>query len=255
MSAAPYVLKPAEIERFERQGYLGPFTAFTPEEIAERRRAIVERVLPPFTPGKYNRASRRHLDSLTIFKLCSARAIAGRVSSLLGPDLVLWGSNLFHKPPERAEEYPWHCDSQFWQLEPMVTISAWLALTPATLENGCVEVVPGSHQQDIPWILDDSDRYTQRFWGRTADPAYFNEADKVPMVLTAGQFFLFKERLLHRSGPNRTQEFRLGLGIRFTTPSVAVKENVDCILLQGRDRFGLNPYVKPPADDPISCSY
>ena len=239
----------AEIQQFHDRGYLGPLTAFSPAQMASFRDIIYEKILPPFHSTNFDGYRRRHLNSSTIFQLCSSPAILDCIISLLGSDIVLWGSNLFEKPPQKPEAYPWHQDSQFWKLEPMITVSAWLAITPATHNNGCVEVIPGSHHQDMPTITDRTPGYTKRFWGWAADPNYFNESEKVPLVLDPGQFFLFRERTLHRSGLNQTQTSRLGLGIRFTIPSVMVKENIDCILLHGSDSFGLNTYVAPPTSD------
>src|SRR5215831_8105204 len=172
--------------------------------------------------------------------------------SLLGRDLLLWHSTFFEKPPTRPdapEEYPWHQDMYFWQ-EPIRTVSAWLAITPVTVANGCIEVIPSSHKQTIPWITEDNTHYSKRFFGRMADPAYVNADNKVPMALAPGQFFLFTERTLHHSGPNHTQETRLGLSIRVTVPTVQIKEKHPCIVLSGADRFGLNTCVQPPVSDP-----
>jgi ectoine hydroxylase-related dioxygenase (phytanoyl-CoA dioxygenase family) len=97
----------------------------------------------------------------------------------------------------------WH-----WKLEPLISLSVWLAITPATVENGCVEVIPGTHTQEIPIIQRNDANLAAWFGGQCADPNYFNESDKVAMVMAPGQFFLFNEATLHHSNPNRTQERR-----------------------------------------------
>lgn len=248
-----FSLSPEEIEQFRTQGYVGPFTAFAPHEMEKFRETVCERVLPTPTPYCPFGLRVRHLDSRAVYEMCSTPAIVERMASLYGPDLVLWNSNLFNKPParpEQQEEYPWHQDHYNWNMEPILNISAWLAITPATLENGCVEIIPGSHRQIIPPAVDTDPAKSLRFGGIASDPAYVDETRKVAMVLEPGQFFLFNERLLHHSNPNRTTEHRLGLAVRVTVPIAKVSEPFPCIMLRGEDRMGFNRYIQTPRDEP-----
>ena len=66
------------------------------------------------------------------------------VAQLIGPDIVLWGSQVFCKPPV-TEAMPWHQDGQYWPIRPIATCSVWMALDDATPENGCMRYIPGSH--------------------------------------------------------------------------------------------------------------
>jgi polysaccharide pyruvyl transferase WcaK-like protein len=246
-------LSPDEIETFHQHGYVGPFTAFEPVEM-ERVKAIIDQQVLP-TPTQYCPFGLRcrHLDSRTVYDLCSAPAIIDRMASIHGPDLILWNSNLFDKPPatrEQMEEYPWHQDHYNWNMEPVLNISAWLAITPATVENGCVELIPGSHRQIIPSTLDTDADLSLRFGGVASDPAYVDPSRKVAMTLSPGQFFLFNERILHHSNPNRSHERRLGLAIRVTVPTVRVTEPFPGILVRGSDHVGINRLVEPPAVEP-----
>ena len=252
-SPAQFALSPDEMEEFQEQGFLGPFTAFEPQEMEKVRRIIYDRVLTIPTPYCPFGLRVRHLDSRTVYELCSSPPIVDRMASLLGPDLILWNSNLFNKPPaepDHMEEYPWHQDYYNWQIKPVLNVSAWLAITPATPENGCVEVIPGSHRQNIPPIRDTDPRLSLRFGGVASDPACVDETKKMTLALKPGQFFLFNERLLHHSNPNLTRENRLGLAVRVTTPVVRVNEPFPCILLRGHDHMGFNRCVTPPAAEP-----
>lgn len=246
-------LSAEEIDTFRTQGYLGPFTAFDPQSMQQARQTILDRVLT--TPTRYCPFGLRvrHLDSRTVSDLCFSPEIIGRMASLYGPDLVLWNSNLFNKPPatpDRVEEYPWHQDHYNWNMEPVLNISAWLAIGDATEENGCVQVIPGSHRQIVPPVTDTNPDLSLRFGGVASDPRFVDESKKVSLPLRSGQFFLFNERLLHHSNPNRTNENRLGLAIRVTVPIVKVSEPFPCVLLSGADRMGFNRYVEPPLDEP-----
>jgi polysaccharide pyruvyl transferase WcaK-like protein len=246
-------LSPEEIALFRSQGFLGPFTAFDAKEMERVQQIIYDRVLP--TPTQYCPFGLRvrHLDSKTIYDLCSNSAILGRIKSLFGPNIILWNSNIFNKPPAKIgsmEEYPWHQDYYNWHMDPILNVSAWLAITPATAENGCVEVIPGSHKMFIPAVRDTESHFSMRFGGVASDPAYIDESQKVALTLKPGQFFIFNERILHHSNPNMTKTSRLGLAMRFTVPIAEVSEPFPCTLISGEDQMGFNRYVDKPKDEP-----
>jgi Phytanoyl-CoA dioxygenase (PhyH) len=247
-----------EIELFNEQGFLGPFTAFSPDEMAQHREVILESVLGTPSPHSPYRTQSRHLDSKTIWQLCTAPAIVEKLKSLYGPDLMVWYSNFFDKPPAKPgqeEEYPWHQDLWHWKLEPLMSLSVWLAISPATVENGCVEVLPGTHKSEIPTVQINDSRLSSWFGGQCADPACYDESKKVQMVLQPGQFFIFNEATLHHSNPNRSTERRLGLSFRVTLPSVKSDRPLPCVLLSGEDKSGINPLTPPPVADPDPAAF
>ena len=73
------------------------------------------------------------------------------MAALYGPDLLLWRTNFFVKEPG-AKEIPWHQDFNYWPLEPPIIISAWIAVDAATLENSCLQIIPGSHRKVVPHV-------------------------------------------------------------------------------------------------------
>lgn len=163
-----------------------PFRAFEAQEIVrvrDRLSALIEQ------PGLDPRSSMqsRHLDLPLVRELCLAAPIVGRVRAVLGDSIVLWRSNFFPKRPGEGA-FDWHRDRDHWttMLDPMVNVTAWLALERTTRENGCLEFRSG---------------YAE---------------------LEAGECVLFDQDTLHRSGPNRSGEGRLALAIRFTRPGVRI---------------------------------
>ena len=73
------------------------------------------------------------------------------VENLIGPDITLYTDQMFVKAPRHGSEVPYHQDSAYWTaLEPPSLLSCWLAIDDATEENGCLHVLPGSHQQLLP---------------------------------------------------------------------------------------------------------
>jgi len=180
-----------------------------------------------------------------VYQLCAHPALVDTIRSVLGPDLVLWSTKFRVKYPG-AREIPWHQDAPYWQIEPLINVSAWLAIDDVDAENSCVQVIPGSHRETLPHLPPPPDAHQD--FTLAADPACYREQDAVSMVMRAGECFLFSERMLHGSSANRSGRRRAALTIRVTTPLVKIRQSGHerVILLQGRDEYRLNLVVAPP---------
>lgn len=238
-----YRLGRDEIDHFHREGFLGPYMLCTPREMDDLRAQLEQRGI---TDESYRAHQSRHLDQRLVYDLCVHPAVIERIACLIGPDLTLWRSNFFNKEPG-DKEIPWHQDINYWPIEPALNISAWLAIDAVTAENSCVQVIPGSHRTMVPHIPATKD---QKF-KEQADPAYIDTSKAVNMELKPGEFFLFTERLLHHSEPNRSNKRRLGLSVRVTMPFVKVESEQlfkghGVILVRGVDHYGFNHMVSPP---------
>jgi phytanoyl-CoA hydroxylase len=158
------------------------------------------------------------------------------IESLIGPDIKLFGSQCFMKPPGGVEK-PYHQDSAYFTIEPRELVTCWTALDDATIDNGCLWVIPGSHRgplldHDQPWQV--GDRVDMQV--RDEQIEFDRE---VPNELTAGSCSFHHSMLLHRSGSNQTDRPRRGLAVHYMsarsrwTDSSAAKPNYQ--LLRGRE--------------------
>lgn len=236
-----------EVTRFHQQGFLGPYTAVSPDEMAAIREHIDSQVLTHQGVSPSPLQS-RHMDSKVVFDLAGHPAIVDRMASLYGPHLILWATNFFNKEPGGVE-IPWHQDLNFWPLEPLINISAWIAIDDVKIDNSCVQILPGSHKKIVPHI---KAREGVAF-GEEADGQYFDATQLVNMELQPGEFFLFNEKLLHHSEPNRSQRRRMGMSVRVTIPIVKIEQDIKPlhpghagILLCGKDYMGFNRLMQPP---------
>ena len=242
-ASTKYGLPDDEVRRYHEQGYLGPFAAFTQDEMAELRHDV-ERLLA-LDDGRRagDRAHNRHLDSAVVRRLATAPAIISRMQAILGPNLLIWRTHFFAKGPG-GKEIPWHQDANFWPIEPPVLISAWLAIDPATVENSCVQLIPGTHRQVVPHIKAGSEMEFEE----EADPNYVDRTQAVNMELKPGEFFLFTERTLHHSEENRSGERRIGLSIRVIPPITRVTEYDSeahgVVVIAGADNMGFNRHAE-----------
>ena len=179
----------------------------------------------------------RHLDHEAVCRLCRGPELVDRIASLLGPDLLIWRSNFQIKQPlaeasgdeKRYTEVPWHQDGAYFDLRPMVQVSAWIAITEATNDNGCLQVVRGSHTSTFHHDVD----ATRTSFHQAVPTDAIDPADVRAFELEPGEFVLFSDNTLHGSGPNRTAHPRIGLSPRVTVPFVRVTGNP---LYAGRDR-------------------
>jgi len=138
----------------------------------------------------------------------NAEAIARQ---LLGPDCVPTGNHAILKPARIGGETPWHQDEAYWDARfAHRAISIWLALQPATLENGCMRFIPGSHRGPVlPHELISADSHGLRLSVPT--PA----APKIDCELPVAGATIHDGRTVHGAGPNRSGQARRALVFGF----------------------------------------
>lgn len=241
-------LSTEQVQRYHDQGFLGPFTAFSPDEMAKIRSYIESNVLESDDgPFSNHPLQDRHRDHERIYEMFAQPPIMNRIRSILGDDLLLWASYFWNKEPGGAE-IPWHQDaSDFINfLHPPVSISAWIAIDEVTKENSCVKLIPESNRDIVPLIDAPDDARFEMM----ADPDEFDTESAVSMELEPGQFFLFSNWTVHGSEANCSDERRLGASMR-VTPSFVDIDYVHCyegykaVQLCGKSKPPINKLAQP----------
>ncbi|MDP7742183.1 MAG: phytanoyl-CoA dioxygenase family protein [Lentisphaeria bacterium] len=126
-------------------------------------------------------------------------ALVDLVSAFIGPDILLFRNTLMLKPGNHGSAHRLHQDSPYWHMEPATQITVSIALTDATIDNGCFQVIPGSHKsglQDWGAIFRASNTLTDR------DDIDLSSLIQVP--LRAGSAIFFDSKLVHGSAANTT---------------------------------------------------
>jgi hypothetical protein len=143
------------------------------------------------------------------------------------------------KEPLTESFVSWHQDLRYWGLDSDAEVSAWVALSPVTEANGCMRFVPGSHTGEL---LPHSDTFAgDNFLTRGQEAAVeIEEEDTVLVPLEPGQASFHHGKLLHASGPNRSDERRIGFAINYISTSVrqTVAHEDFAMLVRGEDRYG-----------------
>lgn len=276
------------VSEVRTKGFAGPFPACTPEEMQEIRAEIERDVLD--TPSKiygFPIGRDRHLDCPVIWELFKRPSIASKLTEILGPDLLIWRSGFFYKPPG-APETAWHKAAVFTDftdhpiLEPpdpkgLYCLTVWMAIDEATLDNGCVQLIPGTQnikmktsQQEVSKQSKEDDREfgskKEGFFGYKFNYDLTEEHMRtvVSMECKSGEFFIFDQRTVHGSPPNNSSKRRLGINFRVITPNVKAYGHFlpegkiehygnvydltkwGCLQYSGEDRYGMNKIVSPP---------
>jgi non-heme Fe2+,alpha-ketoglutarate-dependent halogenase len=240
----PTTLSPVHVERYAREGFLSPNTALTPEQARDCRSKLeaFERAIGgPLTADETSRhRSRTHVLLTWVHALASHPAILDAVEGLIGPDILVFTSTWFIKEPESSAIAAWHQDATYFGLRPYVHVTAWVALTDATADTGCMEFLPGSHARgQLPHRAGVVASSVNR--ARQAIDGVVDDTHAVHAPLRAGEFSLHHTLTLHRSHPNRSRDRRIGLGISYIPTSVrhlSETHKAPAMLVRGVDRFG-----------------
>jgi len=262
-------LTPTEIARYHDQGYLIP--SFTlPRARIDRMRDTLDRLIrdnPGVRPeklvsahvvGKGGGANTEGIKgSQDFLDLAMEPEILDMVEQLIGPDIVLWGCHVFCKPAGDGHETPWHQDGHYWPIRPLANVTVWVALDASTTENGCLRVIPKSHQAKIthPHLLED--RVDLVLSQRTSDDA-FDVREAVDLELQPGQMSMHDVHMIHGANVNHSTKRRAGVALRYMPGTSVFERNLNPAdgksgvpvafasrplwLLRGQDRTGRNDF-------------
>jgi len=143
------VLTPPAVERYRRDGFYFPIRVLAPGEALERRRRLeaVEAAHGGRLGGELRQ--KPHLLFTWLADLVRHPAILDAVEDVLGPNLLVWSTSFFIKEARDPAYVSWHQDATYWGLSEPDVVTAWLAFTEATVENGAMRMVPGSHGEQL----------------------------------------------------------------------------------------------------------
>ena len=192
------------------------------------------------------------------FALARDPEILDMVAQLIGEDIVLWGCQVFSKPGTDGYETPWHQDGHYWPIRPLATCTVWVAIEPSTRANGCLRVIPGSHQEKHLHEHLHEDRNDLVLNQRMAEGT-FDESQAVDLELQPGQMSMHDVFMIHGAGANTSGLRRTGVALRYMPGTSHFDRSLRPVdgktgvpvsfatrplwLLRGRDQTGLNDFV------------
>lgn len=203
-----------QLDQYENEGYLFPVPILNADEVAACR-ASLEAV--EAQQGGQLLASQRPKSHL-IFKwlddLIRDPRILDPIEQLIGPNILCWNTLFWIKGAKSESFVSWHQNDHYWGLSSPKVVTAWLALSPAQVKNGCMRVMPGTH---VGQGLSHDDTYNKDNM-LTCGQAITEGVDDrtaVHMPLEPGQMSIHNYRLAHASGPNHGADRRIGVSMHF----------------------------------------
>jgi len=171
------------------------------------------------------------------------------VEQLIGPDILCWSTIFWIKDAGSKSFVSWHQDNTYWGLSSCNVLTAWFAISEASLEAGCMKVMPRTHTGDTFAHEDTYDADNMLTRGQSIRD--LDEANAVSMPLKAGEMSLHNYCLAHGSGPNLSPDRRIGVSMHFMPPDTKqVVGTWDCAaLVRGKDLHGNFAHTPVPARD------
>jgi len=270
-----FALSSEDLQKFQELGIVGPFrlleaheaeSVLTKLSIAKANLFFLNRILSRsffltnfFIYTRWGKATwpkGMHLVSPVAYALAKNPAILDKIESILGPNLLQWGSMLITQKPGRLHD--WHVDLDCLECD---GITVWLALKNLN-EMTAMKVITRSHCLTVhpqqlrgSYGLDTSDDNAVVKSARELDPT----CELKTLDVKPGEFYIFFGRLWHSIG-NRSQDPRSAITFQYSPTRAKVKmpasgyefpvqwdsRPVPCYLVRGIDEYGRNLIVDPP---------
>jgi non-haem Fe2+, alpha-ketoglutarate-dependent halogenase len=240
---------PEQIQSFYENGFIGPITLWTPQEMAAIRRkvdSVMERPSKVY-PKAENQLRDRYIDAPEFWDIISTPQLTERLAQLLGPDMLVWRSQIFNKMPGDPE-ITWHQASTYMAeqrvkatLEPkdlsqLFQLTTWIAVDDAYFENGCMHFLKGTQRKmwsmrkggsgfignppELAKLIGGQGRFAKAS-GLTLEVPITQDMIAA-MPLKSGQAVIFTERCIHGSPPNNSPNRRFGFVFRAIKTDVQV---------------------------------
>jgi non-heme Fe2+,alpha-ketoglutarate-dependent halogenase len=249
----PASLTQSQVAQYQRDGFLFPVDCLTHEEVRyfrgrleafEREQGDTFGKLPDLVRSK------SHLLFTWMDELVRHPKVLDAVESIIGPNILIYHLTSWLKEPNDPSHVSWHQDGTYFGLEPAEQVTAWIALTDATPEMGCVKIIPGSHSIGQQPHSDTFAPGNLLSRGQTIDRE-LDYTKYVMMPLRRGQISLHHTHIVHSSEPNRTGERRIGIGVSYIPPHCRLINDarVSAARVRGHDDYGhFDPEPRPAGD-------
>jgi non-haem Fe2+, alpha-ketoglutarate-dependent halogenase len=234
---------------YERDGFLASLPALDPDEVDWFRGRLEELEGQMFVRFGSSQVVQPQLHFRWAYDLATRPRVLDAVSDIIGEDVLVHSASIFCKHPGDGHFVPWHQDGHYWQLSEAKLVSAWIALSDSTPASGCMRVVTGTHHGRLPH-KEEPHRANMLASGLTLDVEIDPER-VVDVHLAAGQMSLHHEQIVHGSGPNRSDDKRIGFAVRYVAPEVTQHlQHHAVILARGQDSYHhYEQLATPPGDD------
>ncbi len=274
---------------YRENGYFILENAFSTEEVAALRRETLSMCrgecgpvqgMPEILPGDSDDDVMRrvlcihfpHKISPLMLETMKHPAIVDTLTQVIGPNVKSMQSMLFVKSSGKPGQ-AWHQDEDFIPTRDRSLAGAWIALDDATVENGCLWIIPGSHKPGVLWELKHQDDPAFDCSDVSTGFPYTNE-DAIAVEVKAGTVVFFNGYTLHQSLPNVAKAgYRRALVYHYMSAEsllpwrrpkegewVSTLDHRDIVMVAGKDPYAykgfedlMMPHIRP--DKHGGCKY
>ena len=235
----PKVLTQEQVSDFNRVGYIKGIPIFSKAEIGEHRQyfdALLANVIA--AGGSSYSIISAHIKYGKVYDLLTHPKIVACVKDIIGEDVIGWGAHYFCKMPHDSKTVGWHQDAGYWPLTPSKTVTVWLAIDDATVENGAMRFIAGSHHLGHLTPRHSEPGENSVLGQIVENAAQYGET--VNVELKAGEISIHTDLLLHGSNANPSPKRRCGLTLRYCATDVQASYRWDRegVVVSGKDRNG-----------------
>jgi non-heme Fe2+,alpha-ketoglutarate-dependent halogenase len=236
----PTVLTSAQIDHYNDQGYLFPIPVFNEREMIKIREYFDVLLQKALAVGwsSYEMVG-WHKSCRGVYDIVTNSHILDVMQDLLGDTVILQHSHFFVKLAGDGKRVSWHQDASYWPLSRSKVVSAWLAIDDSMVDNGAMQVIPGSHKAAQIAFHDSQPDESNVLTQTVRDADQYGDA-AVPLVLKAGEMSLHSDWTLHGSDVNQSKKRRCGLAMRFLSSDVQAYNgwNAHSVICRGKDSTG-----------------
>ncbi len=219
-------LSDSQITQYWDEGYLFPVPVFSKEKAASFRAELEQIEQDWGTSEKLGRplVNYKRVHSEIVMPLATKMALSPEVldavEGILGPNIMIWGAEFFIKEVHSKHIVTMHQDLTYWGFgETSDQVTAWIALSPSTVSSGCMDLVGGSHKKSLQPHTDTM--ADNNLLSRGQEIAVeVTEKDKIHVELQPGEMSLHHGQCIHGSGPNISDDRRIGFAIRYINTEV-----------------------------------
>ena len=224
-----------QLRTYKKEGFFSPIRIFSEKKALEHRHRL-ELVEKEF--GAMHYRTKPYLLMTSANEIARNCNLLDAVESILGSDILLWDSAYVIKEPKTKKFVSWHQDLTYWGLNSEDLVSAWVALSPATEESGCMKMLPGSHRNGKKLHRDTHEKENILHRGQVLEMSV-DEEQVVSVELKPGEASLHHGWIAHASYPNLSYDRRIGLSLQYISPRVMQKQTdkESATLLRGEDLY------------------
>ncbi|MGC4059458.1 MAG: phytanoyl-CoA dioxygenase family protein [Aquabacterium sp.] len=239
------------LDQYETNGYVVLRNVIDKDLLKEADEHIkwLGKKYPDLRPEHYHHPLMR--DDAFWVRLVTDSRLLDIAEIILGPNIACFTSHYICKPPHNGHPVFWHQDGAYWALTPMDALTVWLAIDESTPENGCLRIIPGSHNipLDVPELRTDTPNMLYSSMRQELVDEWVRRAGVEDVILQPGDVSIHHPKIIHCSEPNHSAKRRCGMDIGFIRTSTSISNRdlyLDPLLVRGKSYPGINNYRQWP---------